>query len=287
MLRKTDIPTAVAVARDGAIWFTLEFSDAIGVFRNGRIERLPKGSQNVEPLGLAVDADGAVWYTDAPSRAISRISPDGIITSFSVSAPIAKLGRLAVAPDGAVWFADATMASITRLKDGVFAPHEVGSFDATPFGVAVDAHGTVWATLQSVNKLARISPDGQVTEFDVPTRASGLGDVAVDPSGAVWFLEFSANRIARFENGHFSEFPIPTPSAGLTGVAAAPDGSVWFSELRVHKLGRVRNGQVTEFLLPRADARPFAVAVDAANNVWYTDLSGWLGMLPANRARAR
>jgi hypothetical protein len=27
------------------------------------------------------------------------------------------------------------------------------------------------------------------------------------------------------------------------------------------------------------------VAVDAAGNVWYTDISGWLGMLPADRAR--
>jgi len=43
---------------------------------------------------------------------------------------------------------------------------------------------------------------------------------------------------------------------------------------------------VAEFRLPRADGRPFAVAVDRANNVWYTDLSGWLGMLPAGRAKA-
>ena len=49
--------------------------------------------------------------------------------------------------------------------------------------------------------------------------------------------------------------------------------------------GRVRAGIVKEFPLPRRDARPFGVTVDAANNVWYTDLGGWLGMLPAKRAR--
>jgi len=43
---------------------------------------------------------------------------------------------------------------------------------------------------------------------------------------------------------------------------------------------------VMEFRLPRTESRPFGVAVDAANNVWYTDLSGWLGMLPAVRAKA-
>ena len=47
MLVKTDIPTALAVASDGAVWFTIEFSDAIAVFRNGKIERFPKGTQNL------------------------------------------------------------------------------------------------------------------------------------------------------------------------------------------------------------------------------------------------
>ncbi len=66
MLVKTDIPTALAVAPNGAVWFTIEFSDAIAVFRNGKIERFPKGTQNLEPLGLAVDAAGGAWYTDTP-----------------------------------------------------------------------------------------------------------------------------------------------------------------------------------------------------------------------------
>lgn len=283
---KTDIPTAVAIGANGAVWFTIEFSDAIAVFRNSKIDRIPKGTQNLEPLGLAVDAAGGAWYTDTPMRAISRISPDGSIRSFPLSTPIVQLGRLAVAPDGAVWFADITTASVTRLQDGVFRRHDVGSPGAAPFGIAVDAGGTVWATIQGADKLARISTDGQVTALDLPTHSSGLGDIAVDQSGAVWFVELRANKIGRFAEGRFAEFTIPTPSAGPTALAAAPDGSVWFTELSVGKLGRLREGRVTEFRLPRADGRPFGVAVDTANNVWYTDLSGWLGMLPAVQGRA-
>jgi virginiamycin B lyase len=283
---KTDIPTAVAIGSNGAVWFTLEFSDAIAVFRNGKIDRIPKGTQNLEPLGLAVDAAGGAWYTDTPMRAISRISSDGSIRSFPLSTPIVQLGRLAVAPDGAVWFADITTASVTRLQDGVFRRHGAGSPGATPYGIAVDPGGTVWATIQGADKLARISTDGQVTALDVPTHSSGLGDIAVDQSGAAWFVELRANKIGRFAEGGFAEFVIPTPSAGPTSLAAAPDGSVWFTEISVGKLGRLRDGRIAEFRLPRADSRPFGVAVDPANNVWYTDLSGLLGMLPANRAKA-
>jgi virginiamycin B lyase len=286
MLVKTDIPTAVDVAPDGAVWFTIEFSDAIGVFRNGTMDRIRTGNQNLEPLGLAADGAGGAWYTDTPMRAISRISPGGGIRSFPLSTPIVRLGRLAVAPDNAVWFADITAASVTRLRDGVFTHHDVGSQGATPFGVAVDSKGTVWTTLQGTDQLGHISTDGQVTALDVPTRNSGLGDVVVDQRGTVWFLEIRANQIGRFAEGRFTEFLVPTPAAGLTALAAAPDGSVWFTELRVGKLGRLRNGRVIEFPLPHARGRPFGVAVDAANNVWYTDLSGWLGMLPADRAKA-
>jgi virginiamycin B lyase len=286
MLVKTDIPTAIAAAPDGAVWFTIEFSDAIAVFRNGKIDRFTKGTQNLEPLGLAVDAAGGAWFTDTPMRAISRISSEGSIQSFPLSTPIVRLGRLAVAPDGAIWFADVTTASITRLRQGAFMRYDLGSLEATPYGIAADSSGTLWTTLQGADKLAHISADGELTTHDVPTRGSGLGDITVDQSGAVWFLELRANKVGRLADGHFTEFPIPTPSAGPIALAAAPDGSVWFTELSVGKLGRVRDGRVAEFRLPRADARPFGVAVDAANNVWYTDLSGWLGMLPATRAKS-
>jgi virginiamycin B lyase len=286
MLVTTDIPTAIAAAPNGTVWFTIEFSDAIGIFRNGKIDRIRKGAQNLEPLGLAADGAGGAWYTDTPRRAISQVSPDGAVRSFALPTPIVRLGRLAVASDGSVWFADITTASVTRLKDSVFTRHHVGVFGATPYGVAVDTGDGVWSTLQGADLMAYISAEGEVVTVDVPTRNSGLGDIAADRWGAVWFVELRANKIGRFAEGHFTEFTIPTQSAGLTGLAAAPDGSVWFTELSVGKLGRLRDGRVAEFRLPRSGSRPFAVTVDAANNVWYTDLSGWLGMLPASTAKA-
>jgi virginiamycin B lyase len=290
---RTDIPVGIAVARDGTVWFTLESSDAIGLLRNGRIEKLPKGTDSVEPLGLAVDTIGRAWYTEAPKQRIGRASADGSLASFELSTPVARLGRLAVAPDDSVWFAEMSLVSITRLRDCRLTRHVVGSLtptiplDAAPFGVAVAPDGTVWATLPNANKLVRIGPDGEKAAFDVPTRQSGLGDIAVDHGGAVWFLEISANKIGRFAGGRFEEVAVPTPSAGLTALSVAPDGAAWFTELRAHRISRLHSGVITEFALPRRDARPFGITVDAKNNVWYTDLSGWLGRLDADRARIR
>ena len=288
---RTDIPVAIAAAPDGSVWFTLESSDSIGRLRNGQVERIPKGAQSIEPLGLAVDLQGRAWYTEAPKQSISRASPDGAIASFALSTPVARLGRLSVGPDGTVWFAEPTVMSVTRLREGRFTRHVMGTLgakvpaDAPPFGVAIAPDGAVWATLPSSDQLLRIAPDGSTTAFDVPTRRSGLGDIAVAADGSVYFVEMTANKIGRLSAGRFAEFAVATPAAGLISLAVAPDGAVWFTQLRAHRLGRLLRGKLADFELPRADARPFGVAVDGANNVWYSDLSGWLGRLDASRAR--
>ena len=285
-----NIPVAIAAARDGTIWFTLDSSTVLGRLRNGRLESVPKGAESVEPLGLAVDAEGRAWYTEAPRQVIARASPDGTIDTFPLATPIAQLGRLAVAPDGAVWFAETSVASVTRLKDGRLTRHVASALsprvpaDAAPFGVAVAPDGAIWVTLPNANKLLRFVPGGEATAFEVPTRQSGLGDVAVAADGTVYFLELAANKIGRIAGGRIEEFAVPTPAAALTALAVAPDGAAWFTELRGHRLGRLQGGTIVEFELPRPDARPFGVAVDGDGRVWYADLSGWIGRLESRKA---
>jgi virginiamycin B lyase len=282
-------PVAIAAGPSGELWFTVESAPFIARLHAGRVQRLPKGAESVEPLGLAVDANGDAWFTEAARRRIVRISPAGGVASFDLATPVARLARLAVAPGGAVWFAEPTLVSVTRLHQGVMTRHVLaagdGAADATPFGVAAAPDGTVWTTLPSANRIVRVTPDGQAAAFDVPTPASGLGDVAVAADGTVYFLEMAANKVGRLADGRFSEFPIPTAGAAPTALAVAPDGAVWFTELRGRRIGRLRDERIVEYELPRADARPFAVAVDADNNVWYADLGGWVGRLPAERAR--
>jgi virginiamycin B lyase len=281
-----DIPAAIALAPDGGVWFTLESSDAVGVLRNGVIHKVPRGGETVEALGLAVASDGGVWVTDISGQSIRRLSLDGTRDSVRVPGPLAQLGRLAVAPDGAVWFADSWGNSISRLDAGHLSAYAAAEPNAAPFGVAIDARGYVWATLQIANKLMRIDPDGGVTELDLPTRNATPTDIAIDASGGIWFTELRANKIGHFADGRFTETSLPNNSAGLTSLATGPDGSVWFTELRRQSLARLMNGSVTEFTLPRQEARPFAVTVSASGDVWYTDLSGRVGRLPAERARA-
>ncbi|MEO8156578.1 MAG: hypothetical protein ABI648_02195 [Betaproteobacteria bacterium] len=281
----SDIPTTVAAGPDGTIWFTIGFADAIGMIRDGKLQRLPKGKKSVEPVGLAVDAQGAAWFTDPTEVQISRIVSSGEIKSFPLGTPIARLGRLTIAPDGAVWFAESTAYGFTRLKDGELSRNVPKSAQGGPYGVAVDAKGVAWGTLQGANQLVKIEPGKEITEFEIPSRGSSPSDVAADGAGNVWVVEFRGNKIAKFSDGKFTEFAVPGEWSGLSGIDVAADGSVWFGMLRGHALGRLRNGQFKIFELPRKDARPYTIAIDKAGDVWYADISGFVGMLKASAAK--
>lgn len=285
MALDSDIPTAVAVAADGTVWFTIGFADAVGMIRDGKLQRLPKARKNVEPVGLAVDAQGAAWFADPTEVQISRIVRSGEIQSFPLDTPIARLGRLAIAPDGAVWFAEGTAYGFTRLKDGKLTRNVPKSVRGGPYGVAVGQDGVVWGTLQGGNALVRIAPGQDIAEYEIPTPGASPSDVAVDASGNVWFLEFRGNKVGRFRDGKFAEYPVPGEWAGLSGIAVAPDGAVWFGMLRRQALGRLRDGEFRIFDLPRAQARPYTVTADAAGDIWYADISGFVGMLKARAAR--
>lgn len=285
MLQPLDMPTAVAAGPDGVIWFTIDLARAMGRIRDGRVERLPTASDNVEPIGVGVGADGVVWYTDSGKHGISRMTPSGEISSFPMDTPIVRTARLAVAPDGSVWFAEATGFSITKLKDGKVTRHVFESPRGDPFGVAPAADGTVWATLRSGNQLLKIGPDEEMTAFDAPRQASMPSDVAAAADGSAWFIESRENRIARFKDGKFEDFKVPGDTPVLSGLVVTPDDSVWFGMVRTGALGRLRHGEFEVFKLPREGARPTSLAADRDGNIWYADITGQVGMLPARDAR--
>jgi len=280
-----DAPMAIATAADGTIWFTIDQAESIGRVRGGRIDLLRTPGRNFEPLGLAVAGDGSAWYTDIDRGAVMHISPAGEVSRFSLDSAIVRLGRLAIGPDGSVWVADITGGGITSLKDGTFTPHEIGSGGGGPYGVAVTSDGVVWATLQGDGKLVRIDPGGTPVTIDLPRPGAVPTDIAVGSDGSVWFLQFRANRIGQWRDGKFSEFEVAKENAGLSGLAVAGDGAIWFGMVRSSSLGRLRDGKVETFRLPRDNTRPYSLAADPDGNIWYADISGYVGMLPAQYAR--
>jgi virginiamycin B lyase len=86
-----------------------------------------------------------------------------------------------------------------------------------------------------------MTTSGALTEFAIPTGASGPSAIAAGPDGNLWFTEYNANQVARITpGGVVTEFPVPTPGSGPYGIARGGDGNLWFTEFTADKVARIR-----------------------------------------------
>ena len=102
----------------------------------------------------------------------------------------------------------------------------------------------LWFTELRGNAIGRLTTDGQLTEYPLPTPDAFLADITAGPDGALWFTESSGNKIGRITTaGAITEYALPTPTACRPAITAGPDGALWFAELnaqqdRPHDHGR-------------------------------------------------
>jgi len=67
--------TALAIAPDGAVWFTELRGQRLGRLRDGTITEFPLPRSDARPFGIAVDGSGNVWFTDL-SGGLGRLSAE-------------------------------------------------------------------------------------------------------------------------------------------------------------------------------------------------------------------
>lgn len=115
---------------------------------------------------------------------------------------------------------------------------------------------------------------GPVTEFKVPTAASGLGGITTGPDGALWFVETTANKIGRMTtSGAVTEYPIPIAGSKPLNIVAGPDGALWFTMSNVNMIGRVTTaGKFSQITIPSANTSPTAITYARADgNLWFSE----------------
>jgi virginiamycin B lyase len=101
-------------------------------------------------------------------------------------------------------------------------------------GIAYGPDGNIWFTDTDLNKIGRMTLDGKVTEFDVPTPDSLPAGIIAGPDGNIWFTEVSGGKIGRITpNGVIREFTLPSRANGHStpvALVVGPDGNLWFSD---------------------------------------------------------
>jgi sugar lactone lactonase YvrE len=279
------------------------------------------------PTGIALDGAGDLFIADHDNELVRKLSPasrevttlagaaplpggaDGIQGAARFRAPAGVVvngdGDLLVADQGNGTIRKLTLAGVVTTQAGVAGMF--GSVDGAagkarfngPFGLALDAIGTLYVSDRGNHTIRTVAPDGQVT-----TVAGGAGmagskdDSATDarfnmPNGLAFdhagdlFIADAGNDTIR----ELSAAGQVTTVAGTPGTAGSADGAAALfnnpSGLAIDGAGDLfvadhNNATVREVApsgsvatLAGASARfaaPIGVAIDGAGNLYVTDL---------------
>jgi virginiamycin B lyase len=178
------IPQDIVAGPDGNMWFTEFVCGSHDCYHLiGRVA--PSGDDLMEypadALGpLTAGPDGNVWFAEGcatgssppfdcvgPAR-IARVTPEFVVTEFSLPRLGTRANGITTGLDGRVWFTD----RCARKYDGCSGPDAVGWVDPS---------------------------SGIVSEFTPPSSNGGVGRIAPAPDGGVWFTEFRVGRLGRAE----------------------------------------------------------------------------------------
>jgi virginiamycin B lyase len=292
----------LAVDQHGNVWFDETYEAEPESFP-GEIVRMDRqGAITVaakkRPSGLAVAPDGSIWFTGF--RDIGRISPDGTLSTFPLpdgegedGKVVFKDGPLVVGGDGNIWFSGARgfrkegkgavgdEPIIGRLTPtGELAEFDLPREGGHPIRLTSGPDGNVWFTESSSNRVARITPTGQIQGYPLSPSTQPAG-IAAGPDGAIWFMERREkdSAIARITTGGaLTEFPLPPSEAeqteqlgGLFGagsVVPGPDGRIWFA-YQDGSVGRISpGGRLSNVPIPTQ--LPEEMAVGPEGSIWYT-----------------
>ena len=156
------------------------------------------------PEGVAIDSTGNLYVADSANNTIRKITPTGIVTTLTGTAPSAG------------------------HADGVRA---AASFDS-PFGVATDSSGTVYVADTYNHTIRKITLDGMVTTLAGSAGNSGYADgtgtaarfafpraVATDGKGNIYVAD--GNDIIR----KITPAGMVSTLAGTAGVVGNADGT--------------------------------------------------------------
>ena len=210
----------------------------------------------------------------APAALVARI------TEYDLPAPNDLPHDLIVAPDGNVVITGMMTHRMYLLDpaSGGIRTEPIPVPGANPRAVEIAADSSWWVLLGSPRKVARRTPDGTWSTWDIGMYPHSIG---LGSDGRVWF------------NGHFTKNPellasldpatgtvtrheVPTPpmvDGGSTipyELRLGPDGAVWVSQLAGGRLVRFEpaSGRFQLFGLPAPFSGPRRLEVDRAGRVW-------------------
>ena len=265
----------ITIAPDGSAWFAEWGSPMIGrITTDGSVTEFYNGCNSVDTM---LGPDGNIWFTGMlygypPGGWLGRITPDGLVTKFQIPTQSQfSPSNLTLGPDGNIWFTEGNGLIGMFTVDGSFT--EYPGYVDTPSGITAGPDGNLWYTGYGNNMIARITLDGLVSLYSVPSGGAYPTDIVTGPDGNLWFVEYWGLSVGRITpDGVITEYPISS-GYGTTSITVGLDGNLWFAEPFNDKIGSITtSGVMTEYTLPAGSA-PSQIAASPDGSIWIS-LSG-------------
>ncbi len=158
-------PVSVAIAADGTPWVASQNGMATHLTASGGVTQT--SSCCAIPTGIGVDAGGDVWVADHYANAVVHVAgATGAVVSSAVNTGGLKgPNNLAIDGAGNVWAVNGTNGTLSEIAGTSSTGAGTALSPATgygqgvamqlPYGVAIDASGSVWVTSYSDSRLVK------------------------------------------------------------------------------------------------------------------------------------
>jgi virginiamycin B lyase len=224
-------PRIISLGADGNMWFSEHGAGNIGrITPAGEIAEFALSSPDSQPRAIALAADGNIWVGLFAAGRVARITPEGAVTEFDLTTPDSGPRALAAGPDGNVWYSGFKANLVGRITpEGVVTEFPMPRPNSGPGDITAGPDGNLWlvelgGVMDGIavdgNRVARVTPDGEITEFPIPSAGGTPINIAAGPDGNVWYTKGAAiGRVTM--SGDITEFPIE--GARATGISAGSD----------------------------------------------------------------
>ena len=282
-------PQSIVAGPDGNLWFGINGNKtsppAIGrITPTGVITRYAELTKNTSPDELTLGPDGRIWWVSngGTRPGLGYVEPGGVI--FQAHLPTWP-SDIAAGPEGNMWFTygEGATAAVARIV----APDDPGATNITYFSdglreesdprdIVLGPDGNLWFSDPWINAIGKVTPDGNITEFDAPNLFRSF--LVPGPDGYVWFADWGLNRIS--PSGEIRSLGTPgnEESRNPEDLVFGSGGELWFTASRFEDPGNGAIGRITPLgaveeynVGMNPGAWPTEIALGADGNLWFAD----------------
>lgn len=252
---------------------------------------LPGRLQSSNGGAIAVGPDGNLWVAYSTHDTVTRLTPQGTLTEFAVSPPPKAPGlpfipSIVRGPDNDLWYLAAgklvRMNPRGEVVDVITPPADMAQLGS----ITVGPDGAIWvanyltARQGSSDKIARVTPTGQFTEYAFPSEDAA--SLVAGSDGNFWLPIDANNSIGRLTpSGVLTRFLTNTASQ-VNGLTAGPDGNIWFIDIGGHVGRMTTTGDVMVYTVaphPQDSTTGPAIGSGPDGNVWFSYQPGTIGRM--------